>query len=183
MKKNVELIKSMGAKKVVFSCPECLRTWNLDYQDLMGDFDFEMVHISELAEDLIKDGKLRLKRTPRKVTLQDSCRLGRHLGIFDPPRSALKAAEGTELLEMEKSRDNAMCCGVSAWATCDEISRKLQVARLTEAKKTGAECLVTGCYKCLIHLSCVQEHKTQVPKEQVDIPIKELGMAIAESLE
>jgi len=182
MKKNVELIKSSGAKKVVFSCPECMRTFSLDYQDLMGDFDFEMVHISELANDLVKEGKLKLKNDAKKVTLQDSCRLGRHLGIYDPPREALKAT-GRQIVEMENTRDKAVCCGVSAWATCDEISRKLQVERLKEAKKTGAECLVTGCYKCLVHLNCALQNKTQVPKEQIDIPIKDLSVAIAEALE
>ena len=182
MKKNVELIKASGAKKVVFSCPECLRTFNLDYQDLMGDFDFEMVHVSELMDDLIQEGKLKFKKGTRKVTFQDSCRLGRHLGIYDQPRNALKAAEGA-VVEMENTKDKALCCGVSAWATCDEISRKLQVARLTEAKKTGADCLVTGCYKCLIHLSCVLENKTQVPKEQINIPIKDLSVVIADALE
>ena len=182
MKKNVDLIKASGAKKVVFSCPECLRTFNLDYQDLMGDFDFEMVHISELADDLIKEGKLKFKKSPRKVTFQDSCRLGRHLGIYDQPRNALKASDA-QVVEMENTRDKAGCCGVSAWATCDETSRRLQTDRLKEAKKTGAECLVTGCYKCLIHLSCVAENKTQVPKEQIDIPIKDLSVVIADALE
>ena len=183
MKKNVELIKASGAKKVVFSCPECLRTFNLDYQDLLGDFDFEMVHISELIDGLIQEGKLKFKKGDKKLTFQDSCRLGRHLGIYDPPRNALKASEGTQIVEMENTKDKALCCGVSAWATCDEISRKLQVQRLTEAKKTGAECLVTGCYKCLIHLSCTLENKTQVPKEQIDIPIKDLSVVIADALE
>ena len=182
MKKNVDLIKASGAKKVVFSCPECLRTFNLDYQDLMGDFDFEMVHISELADGLIQEGKLKFKKSPRKVTFQDSCRLGRHLGIYDQPRNALKASDA-QVVEMENTRDKAGCCGVSAWATCDETSRRLQTDRLKEAKKTGAECLVTGCYKCLIHLSCVAENKTQVPKEQIDIPIKDLSVVIADALE
>jgi len=183
MKKNVELIKASGAKKVVFSCPECMRTFNLDYQDFMGDFDFEMLHISELVDDLIKEGKLRFKKGARKVTFQDSCRLGRHLGIYDPPRNALKGLGGTDITEMDNTRDKALCCGVSAWATCDEISRKLQLDRLKEAKKTGAECLVTGCYKCLIHLSCALENKIQVPKEQIDIPIKDLSVVVAEALE
>ncbi len=183
MKKNVELIKASGAKKVVFSCPECLRTFKLDYQDLMGDFDFEMVHISELADELIQEGKLKLKDGARKLTFQDSCRLGRHLGIYDPPRNALKAAKGTQMVEMDNTKDKAACCGVNAWATCDETSRKMQVDRLKEAKKTGADCLVTGCYKCLIHLNCAQANKTQVPKEQIDIPIKDLSVIIAGSLE
>jgi heterodisulfide reductase subunit D len=182
MKKNVDLIKASGAKKVVFSCPECLRTFNLDYQDFLGDFDFEMQHVSEFVDDLTQEGKLKFKKSARKVTFQDSCRLGRHLGIYDPPRNALKGADA-QVVEMENTRDKALCCGVSAWATCDEISRRLQVDRLKEAKKTGAECLVTGCYKCLIHLSCALENKTQVPKEQIDIPIKDLSTVIAESLE
>ena len=54
---------------------------------------------------------------------------------------------------------------------------------MKEAKRTGAECLVTGCYKCLIHLNCVLENKTQVPKEQIEIPIKDLSVVLADALE
>jgi len=184
MKKNVELIKASGAKKVVFSCPECMRTFDMDYQDLLGDFEFELTHISEFVDDLVKEGKLKLKPSARKLTFQDSCRLGRHLGIYDQPRDALKASEGTEIVEMENTRDKALCCGVSAWATCDEVSRKIQIDRLKEAKKTGADCLVTGCYKCLMHLACARDNKLEgVPKEQVDIKIKDLSVAIEETLE
>lgn len=183
MKKNVDLIRASGAKTVVFSCPECLRTFSLDYQDFLGDFDFELKHISELADELIQEGKLKPRKVAKKVTFQDSCRLGRHLGIYDSPRKALKASDA-QIVEMDNSKDKAVCCGVSAWATCDEVSRKLQVERLKEAKRTGAECLVTGCYKCLIHLSCAQEHnKTNTPKEQIDIRIRDLSEMIAESLE
>ncbi|UCE91896.1 MAG: hydrogenase iron-sulfur subunit [Methanobacteriota archaeon] len=183
MDKNVALIKASGAKTVVFSCPECMRTFDMDYQDFLGDFDFEVVHISEFAEDLIQDGKLKFKKTADKLTFQDSCRLGRHLDIYDPPRDAMKGM-GAEVVEMENSKDKAICCGVSSWATCDDIARKLQVERLKEAKRTGADCLVTGCYKCLIHLVCARDNKLEgVPKEQVDVKIKDLSVAIAEALE
>ncbi|MCU0859760.1 MAG: hydrogenase iron-sulfur subunit [Thermoplasmata archaeon] len=182
MKKNVDLIKASGAKKVVFTCPECLRTFNMDYQDFLGDFEFELVHISQLVDDLLKEGKIKLKKGASKVTFQDSCRLGRHMGIYDEPRAALRGAQA-EVVEMDNSRDKALCCGVSAWATCDEVSKKMQVDRLKEAKRTGAECLVTGCYKCLIHLNCAQVNKTQAPKEQIDIPIKDLSVFIADALE
>jgi Fe-S oxidoreductase len=58
------------------------------------------------------------------------------------------------------------------------------VDRLKEAKKSGAACLVTGCYKCLIHLACARDNKLEgTPKEQVDIKIKDLSVAIAEALE
>jgi heterodisulfide reductase subunit B len=63
------------------------------------------------------------------------------------------------------------------------VSRKIQVERLKEAKQTGAECLVTGCYKCLIHLTCAQANPGKTPKETIDIPIKDLSVAIAEYLE
>ncbi len=183
MKKNVEVIKASGAKTVVFSCPECMRTFDMDYQDFLGDFDFEMTHVSEFVDNLIQDGKLKFKKGSDKLTFQDSCRLGRHLGIYDPPRNAMKGV-GANVVEMENTRDKAICCGVSSWATCDDIARKLQVERLKEAKKTGADCLVTGCYKCLIHLACARDNKLEgVPKDQVDIKIKDLSVAIAEALE
>jgi len=180
MEKNLAVIKASGAKTVVFTCPECLRTFDLDYQAIAGDLDFEMKHISEYLLGLVKEGKLKpAGGNNLKVTYQDPCRLGRHMGIYDPPRELLKAM-GAELVEMENIREKAMCCGVSAFATCDEASKKMQINRMMEAKKTGADVLVTSCPKCLIHLDCSVANEVPVERGEVDIPIKDLMQVVSE---
>ncbi len=176
---NIRAIKEAGAKVVVFSCPECLRTFDFDYQNIIGDLDFEVVYITDYLMDLVDDGKLKFyNKGKKKVTYHDPCRLGRHLGIYDSPRELIEAA-GFELVEMENICENSLCCGVNAFATCEALSKMMQINRLMEAKDTQADWLLTACPKCLIHFSCAVWNEIPVEKEKVDIPIEDLISIVA----
>ncbi len=72
-----------------------------------------MLHVVELMEKLISEGKLKFKEevAPVKVAYHDPCDMGRHMGIYEPPRNVLKALPGVELLEFPLNRDKAKCCG------------------------------------------------------------------------
>ena len=89
-----------------------------------------------------------------KVTYHDPCRLGRMSNIFDAPREVLKLIPSVELLEMEDSKQDAECCGVNAYISCNQDSKKLQEKKIKQAIATGAEYLVTACPKCIAHLNC-----------------------------
>jgi heterodisulfide reductase subunit D len=183
MRRNVEVIKRSGAKTVVFSCPEGLRTFEIDYQDFLGDLDFEVVHISEFLLDLIDNDDLDIDSKGLKVTYHDSCRLGRHLQIYDPPRELMEAI-GMDLVEMPNNKEKAICCGVNAFANCSEISQALQLERLKEAKATGAEMMLTFCPKCLIHYNCLRtSEKLSVERESIDIPVRDFCNVAAECLD
>ncbi|HUV24234.1 MAG TPA: (Fe-S)-binding protein [Methanomassiliicoccales archaeon] len=182
MEQNVEMIKETGAKKVVFSCPEGFRTFNIDYQGFLGDMDFEILHISEFLMDLIEEGKLEFKETDETVTYHDSCRLGRHAGVYDMPRDLLDAM-GVELVEMASSQEKALCCGVNAFTNCNEASRQLQMMRLLEAKQTGADTMLTFCPKCVIHYNCLLSmEKKPIELEKIDIKVKDFSNFVAEHL-
>lgn len=132
--------------------------------------------------DLVDDGKVEFKNNGKqKVTYHDPCRLGRHLEIYDSPRELIEAA-GFELVEMENIRDKGACCGVNAFATCEALSKTMQIDRLMEAKNTGAEMLLTTCPKCVIHFSCAVWKETPVEKEKVDIRIRDLLSVVAENI-
>ncbi len=182
MRKNVETIKASGAKTVVFSCAEGYRTFSIDYQDFLGDLDFEVKHISEYLLDLIKEGKLEFKDSNAKVTYHDSCRLGRHMGVYEQPREILKAMK-VELVEMPSIKEKAICCGVNAFASCSEVSRKMQLDRLLEAKGTGTSAMLTFCPKCLIHYNCLLTmEKKPLELEKVEINVRDFSNFIAENL-
>ena len=88
-----------------------------------------------------------------KVTYHDPCHLGRHLGdsgVYEPPRSVLKSLPGIELVEMERNRENAWCCGAGAGVSQANVDLALWTAneRLKEAVSTGATALVTACPWC-----------------------------------
>lgn len=176
---NLSSIEKSGAKKVIFNCPECYRTFKLDYAEHFGKLKFDVQHISEFLAENASAESLKLSAKKLSVTYQDPCRLGRHLGIYDQPRNVLNAIPELELKEMPRSKKGAICCGVSAWLNCDSYSKLIQEQRLKEAKSTGAELLVTACPKCEIHFRCAMSGKD----EGIKIETKDFSTLIAEALE
>lgn len=180
---NIDAINGTHVSTVVTSCPECYRTLKTDYVELLGQPKFEVLHASQFVANLISEGKIKFEgKSPRKVSYQDPCRLGRHMGVYDPPRQVITSIPGVELVEMRRNRENALCCGVSAWMGCGRHSKQMQIERLTEAKSTAADLLVTACPKCQIHLNCALNEKLPVPKEDVAINTCDLSVLVARAL-
>jgi len=173
---NVETIRQSGAKRVVFSCPEGYYTFKHHYPEYVGDLGFEVIHFYDLVEQMIGDGAIKLNNLDGAFTYHDPCRLGRMARVFDGPRNILKSISGIHYNEMERNRENAVCCGTSGWANCSSCSKQIQAERLREAKATGADTLVTACPKCQIHLSCA------LGTMDMDLQIKDLMTLIAESM-
>ena len=136
-------------------------------------WNFKVVHITEYLAELLKAGELTIPEdnpfNKSTVTYHDSCRLGRFMGIYDAPREILAAIPGLELKEMEHNRNRSLCCGVSNWTNCTNTSREIRAERLTEAKDTGADRLLTSCPKCQIHLKCYTNNEYVEPQIKLDI--------------
>lgn len=173
---NVKAIRDSKAKVVITSSAECYKSLKVDYPRLLRksteDMPYTALHITEYFNQLMKDGKLKFKKSvPIKVTYHDPCNLGRlsepwqewepkyqppaipigkiwrrgDRGVYDPPRNILKAIPGLELVEMERARSNAWCegsCGGVALAFPD-FALWTAGERIEEAKATGAEAIVT----------------------------------------
>jgi heterodisulfide reductase subunit D len=150
--RNVAAIKKTGAKRVVFSCPECYYMFKHVYPELVKGMAFEVVYILDLLSEKI--GDIRLKSLKTKVTYHDPCRLAKSDDLIEEPRRVLKSIPDLELVEMRRTGKDALCCGSSNWVSCSRVNKKIQVERLEEAMATGAEALVTACPKCNIHLRC-----------------------------
>lgn len=179
-KANIEAIKQSSAKKIVTACPECYRTLKIDYNKNFGIQDYEVYHISEFLDQQLDGKNHRIKTDEQKITFQDPCRLGRHLNIYESPRNAMSHLTGLELKEMAHHHKRSICCGVSGWMNCSQISKWIQTQRLTEARATGAETMVTACAKCQIHFKCaMQDEKLNL---DIGIKIKDLTEVFAENL-
>ncbi len=172
--RNADTIRKSGVKRVVFSCPEGYHTFREYYPRYVGDLGVEIVQINDLLSSA--DGELKLKPARKKVTYHDPCRLGRMSHIYEQPRELIRKIPGVELVEMERNRENGVCCGTSAWMNCTSCSKSIQVERLEEAKSTGAETIVTACPKCAIHFSCSNK------SFDLGIEVKELTDLLAENL-
>ncbi len=173
-KKNVEVIKASGAKTVIFSCPEGYSTFKEHYPEVVGELEFEIVHITEFLADKLVDQPF--SGSGGAVTFHDPCRLGRRSGIYEEPRQLINLVPGTELKEMGNNRENAVCCGTTAWMECSSCSKTMQIQRLQEAKEAGADTLITACPKCQIHLTCAKSNT------DIDVEVKDLYAYLAENL-
>lgn len=148
---NLEAISRLGIKTVVFACPGCLRTFKEDMPRLLGKpLPFETIHLSEFFTDELAKNPVQLNRLSRVVTYHDPCILGRHMGIYEPPRELVEMIPGVRLLEMPRNRDNSFCCGNGAFVRYDyeEMSVKSELDRFTEAEATGADTVVSACPAC-----------------------------------
>ncbi len=175
--KNLGLIKASGAKTVLFSCPEGYYTFKNTYPKYFGELPFEVLHMTELISNNLTETGLSFESSSSEtVAYQDPCRLGRLSGHYDNPRQLLKKVPGTELVEMAHSKENALCCGTSAWMECSGCSRAMQGERIQEAIQAGAKILVTACPKCQIHLTCALNNA------DVDLEIEDLYTYLNDNL-
>jgi len=154
-KMNVEKISARGVDTLVTACAGCYRTFREDYPQILGDLPFEVLHISEYLERLLKKGGIIFEKTlPIKVTYHDPCHLGRHVGVYEPPRNVIKAIPELTLVEMAKSREESRCCGAGGGlrSAYRELSIRIAADRLElDALPTGAETLITPCPFCVLN--------------------------------
>ena len=143
IKKNTDVLKG---EKIITSCAGCYKTLKEDYEGL------DVIHISQLLNELINEGKLNLSRNDLDVTYHDSCHLGRHCNVFDEPREVIKSV--ANLIEMENIRENSLCCGAGGGvkSAYPEIAGQMAASRLVQAKNTGCTTLVTPCPFCKLNL-------------------------------
>ncbi|WP_288266814.1 (Fe-S)-binding protein [uncultured Methanobrevibacter sp.] len=144
IKKNTEVLKG---EKIITSCAGCYKTLKDDYEGL------DVIHISQLLDELIRDGKLNLEKGELDVTYHDSCHLARHMEVFDEPRNVIGAL--ANLVEMENNRENSLCCGAGGGvkSAYPEIATQMAKTRIGQAMDTGCKTLVTACPFCKLNLS------------------------------
>jgi heterodisulfide reductase subunit D len=153
VKRNVDLLNQTGVEEIVTFCPGCYRAMRHDYAEVPGaaPLQAKVYHATEYIDRLLKEGRLRCTREQaRRVTWHDPCHLGRHCGIYEPPRDILRAIPGIELVEMERIKDQSWCCGGGGGARTAfvDFARATAMKRIAEARKTGAQTIVTQCPFC-----------------------------------
>ncbi len=179
---NAAAFAERGIEHVVTACSECARTLGLDYPEALPGLRLKVEHVSEYLARELEEGRIAFEGgEPQRITYQDPCRLARHHDVVEAPRSVFAALPATELREMKHAGRDATCCGTSGFIHCDAESRRLQSARLEEARETGAGFLVTACPKCLIHFSCAQAEDRRRGIEPA-VRVKDFTVLAAERL-
>jgi Fe-S oxidoreductase len=148
---NIATLQAAKARKIVASCAHCFNTIKNEYPALGGNF--EVLHHSELLNDLVASGRVGLGKSGDVVTYHDPCYLGRHNRVFEEPRTAVAAVSGT-VVEMERSREKSFCCGAGGarlWME-ESIGTRVNANRVDEALATGANVVAAACPFCIIML-------------------------------
>jgi heterodisulfide reductase subunit D len=147
---NLERVRAVGARRVVFTCPSCLYAWSHLYPEMTDTSGLELLHATELLGDLLDRQKLTLGPVEEVVTYHDPCDLGRKNGIYEAPREVMDAIPGLELREMSMNRQDALCCGGGGDVETVDPDIPVQVAerRLAQVEATGARYVASACQQC-----------------------------------
>jgi Fe-S oxidoreductase len=165
-----ESIRATGARTLVTACAECYYAFKVLYDRFdLGLDDVEVLHVTQLTERLIADGRLRPKPQERlHVTYHDPCHLGRlgepwvhwhgekipgdkfmfdpprpyrrgSQGVYEAPRAVIRSLPGVTLTEMDRIREYSWCSGA-----CGGVPESNPELALWTARERLAEASSTG---------------------------------------
>jgi heterodisulfide reductase subunit D len=174
MDHNLEKVKAVAARQIVFTCPSCYHTWKTFYET-----DLEILSSSEFLERLILEKRVPLKEIDTTVTYHDPCDLGRNSGVYESPREVLKAIPGLRLVELPNNRQLTVCCGGGGNLEMvdPELSGKVAQMKIEEILGTGADMVVSSCQQCLRTIA------TRARRQKIDLVVKDLSELVAEAME
>jgi Fe-S oxidoreductase len=178
-RENIKTFIDNGVKKILVSSPHCYHTFKNEYPEFM--VDFEVVHITQYLFELIREGRLEIKKEyGRKITYHDPCYLGRHNGIYDEPREVLKKVPGLVLNEMSDCRVDSLCCGGGGGRVWMETQKgeRFSDLRIQQAMDIGAEVLVTACPYCI---TMFEDSRITMEADE-KIEVKDITEIIQESI-
>ncbi|GAB3247188.1 hypothetical protein GCM10027448_09790 [Nocardioides dilutus] len=155
---NAETFKEFKVKKVVSTCAHCFNTLKNEYAAF--GVELEVTHHTQLLNRLVREGKLTPVKegagaAKRSITYHDPCYIGRHNGVYSPPRELLQVLPGAEFVEMERHSERSFCCGAGGarmWME-ENIGERINENRTNEAVGTGADQIAVGCPFCRVMLS------------------------------
>ena len=149
---NIQILNGYEVKKIVTACPHCFNTLKNEYPELGGNY--EVIHHTQLIQDLINQGKLSLEKNEtfkgKKITFHDPCYLGRANDVYEAPRKLIEKLDA-ELVEMKRCKSKGLCCGAGGaqmFKEAEKGNKEINIERTEDALETAAHYIATGCPFC-----------------------------------
>jgi Fe-S oxidoreductase len=182
MQANIETLNGYGVKKIVTACPHCYNSLKNEFPQFGGKY--EVIHHTEMIDDLIATGKLLLSTdfSESKIVYHDSCYLGRYNNIYDSPRNLIEKSAGKKNIEMKRNKSKGLCCGAGGGRMFMEDSEgsSINLERSKEAMATGAEVIATACPFCMTMMT--DGVKTLQGDDSHHIKVKDTAEIVFENL-
>ena len=174
---NIETLNGYKFKLILTQCPHCLNTLLNEYPQFGGHY--QVMHHTQYIEALLREGQIKVEaKAEAKITFHDPCYLGRYNDEYEAPRY-LGTATGMKLVEMEKSRSQAMCCGgggARVWME-DEGSDRVNYNRLAQIQATGCKEVGVACPFCMVMLE-----DAKGAKGVEDLAVRDVAEIVAEAM-
>lgn len=136
-----------GYARVVVACPSCAWVLKTVYPAHGIEVRPEVLHLVEFLEQFAE--RLPVRKVRSEAFYHDPCYLGRHLGIYEPPRRLLRKAV-SQVREFSRNRDMAECCGGGGVLprTSPRLASAIAAHRRVEVLEAGVKLVVTSCPTC-----------------------------------
>ena len=178
MLENVETLNNYKVKKIVTACPHCFHSLKNEYKQFGGNF--EVLHHSELIDEMITESKIVLNGNENKnVVYHDSCYLGRYNQVYQSPRNSLNKISGVNLVEMVRNIDKGFCCGAGGGRMFleDEEGGKINNERTREALETNPDTIASACPFCMTMMTDGVKHF----EKSEEVEVKDIAEIILEN--
>ncbi len=148
---NIEVLNAYEIKKIVTTSPHSFNTLKNEYPELGGKY--EVIHHTEFITTLLKEGRITInkeKYAGKRITFHDPCYLGRANDVYEAPRYLIKAL-GVNLVEMNRNKSNALCCGAGGaqmFKEPEKGTKDINIERTEDALKVKPDIIATGCPFC-----------------------------------
>ncbi len=163
---NIANFQAYEVKKIVTTDPHAFNTFKNEYPEF--GLEAEVYHHTQLIHQLIQEGKIKPEKEVKEaIAYHDSCYLGRYNDIYDVPREILRSIPGVQVLEMERNKEDAICCGAGGgmmWLE-ETQGKRINVERTEQALRVNPTMIGSNCPYCLTMLS--DGTKTMEVEEQV----------------
>jgi heterodisulfide reductase subunit D len=167
---NITTLNNYNVKKIVTGCPHCFNTIKNEYPHLGGQY--EVVHHTQLVQDLIAQGKLKVQGGEfkgKKIVYHDPCYLGRANDVYEAPRDVIKSLDA-DLNEMKRSKAKGLCCGAGGaqmFKEAEKGNKEVSTERAEEALAENPDVIAVACPFCNTMMTDGVKHFNKEDKTKV----------------
>jgi Fe-S oxidoreductase len=178
----VDAADKLKVKNVI--SPECGHAYmaiRWEGPNLVGrPFNFKVVHILELLDDLRKQGRLKTSgKESQRLTYHDPCQISRRGGVVEQPRNLINMI-ADNYVEMPETGTMNWCCGagggVGTNERANELRLKVFMRKQAQLNAVKPDALVSACSNCRIYL------EEGLEEYDMDITVLSLTETLAEHL-